>query len=155
MADSNRPDTASPWITVNETLAANCCWICNTKFKKGTMKKVIMISQILLFFNQIENDNNTNVFISSENLSRCYTHYITNHKNYKLIIENMKASQVEPWMSGLACGKASDCCYDVDLILSIPASSSLESLAAGDNSMRSLLDCPPNCGCDNPWAFIK
>jgi hypothetical protein len=145
---------SSSWVSINSTLNNNCCWICGKKFPKKMMKKVFMISQVIHHFKQIFDsqpngyETRSRVF-RSENLQECYNEFLNYNQNIDKMIEYMKVSGVEPWMSGLACGNALECEYDVDQILSISPNLSLQNV----NSLKN--ECPPNCGCDNPWAFVK
>ena len=120
----------------------------------GKVKKVFMISQVLEYYKYCiialkEKPPDVDAKFPSMNLETTFQEYRANQDDVNLVVAQMKAANIEPWMSGLACGRKEDCVFDIDIILSIPINSSL------DNIPKSANDCPPNCGCDNPWAFLS
>lgn len=141
--------SVSSWKSINTTLGQNVCWFCENKFVKGKVKKMFMISQVLDYFKSIQNQN---VQFSSQNLNECHSEFSLCNGDVVSIIENMKKCQIEPWMSGLACSVNEDCRIVTDLILSIAPSASIS--IQSNTIPRDPKDCPPGCGCDNPWPFM-
>ena len=141
--------SACAWKTINTTLGQNVCWFCENKFEKGKVKKMFMISQVLDYFKSIQNQI---VQFNSQNLKECHIEFLQYNGDAVAIIENMKKCQIEPWMSGLACSVNKDCSDITELILSIAPSASIS--IQSNTIPRDPKDCPPGCGCDNPWTFM-
>jgi hypothetical protein len=106
----------------------------------------------------------------SENLQKCYNSYVAlmnegNGMPDKLFAE-FRQSDVEVWMSGLVCGNSPECRQELSYFIESKrhtpvdgATSSGGSAKTEVNSMFSFAiprgtDCPPGCGCDNPWPFM-
>jgi hypothetical protein len=111
------------------------------------------------------------VEIISKNLRSCYESFVAIvHEDPTgtrgLLRAEFVENDVEVWMSGLVCGISADCKRDLALFIKPKASSSSTTGTAGGkptNMFGGLLgsgkdkdgnDCPPGCGCDNPWPFL-
>ncbi len=77
------------------------------------------------------------------------------------IVSNMKRDDdVETWMSGLVCGTNEDCLREFNAMMdeSRPevATGPRTAPRFGFGSVETTggKDCPPGCGCDNPWPFL-
>ena len=146
--------SVSPWESINITLGTNVCWICGNPFQKGKVKKMFMISQVLDYFKMIKDLDQqiTALSITTPNISNCYNEYVQYEYDVNKVIENMKKSRIEPWMSGLVCSTNEECQIIVEAILDTAPS---PAISIQSNSIpRDPKACPPDCGCDNPWAFI-
>lgn len=143
-------ESSSPWLTINNMLIRNKCWICEETFPRGKVKKVFTVDQVLQAFDGMTKSNRGSEF-QSPNIKRCL-------ETYQLlggadaVLEDMKIHDVAPWMSGLACCRNELCARDFSLLL--PDASPI-------TAPRSIFptepskDCPPDCGCDNPWPFLS
>lgn len=189
-----------PWVSINNMLIRNCCWLCEQPFPRGTTKKAFQVDNVLTYFEEryrveqmmpatmggtsaassLENESNLidtpSVFKSlatfkSKNLASCYDHY----KRFKqqsssldALLEQLRENDIEVWMSGLVCGLQQSCKEDVALFVKPIGSNSDNSTAtvkSNGSSGKAVTpagltffnkkDCPPGCGCDNPWAFIS
>ena len=107
-----------------------------------------MISQVLDHFKSLI-ESGTLATFDSENMTACFDDLREVKYDFAPVVTCMQRNGIEPWMSGLACGRVGDCCYDVDLITAVPPRPSEIDPSSKDKN------CPPNCNCDNPWAFIR
>jgi hypothetical protein len=106
----------------------------------------------------------------SENLKKCYNSYVTlmnegNGLPDRLFAE-FRQNDVEVWMSGLVCGNSPECrqelAYFIESKRHTPVDSAASSAGSGKTEVNSMFsfaiprgtDCPPGCGCDNPWPFM-
>ncbi len=97
----------------------------------------------------------------SKNLSGCYASFVrmvredpAGEKN--VMRREFTDNDVEVWMSGLVCGISPECQADLQLFITTavggrPANSSSSAFASMSKTDK---DCPPGCGCDNPWPFL-
>ena len=63
-------------------------------------------------------------------------------------------------MSGLLCGLSPDCSDEILLFVPDydkrrPSPSYLKKEKDPMSNLNINKDCPPGCGCDNPWAFLS
>eukprot|EP01038_Epipyxis_sp_PR26KG_P007316 gene7316-9968_t len=99
--------------------------------------------------------------LKSENLRRCYNSY------KKLLLKDggkgdelrseFKNNDVEVWMSGLICAISEDCKNEQAYFITDKKknSNSLPTSTKDGKMISDPKDCPPGCGCDNPWAFLS
>ncbi len=145
----------NPWKTVNDMLMQNKCWFCKQIFKRGKLKKVFQIYQVLQYFERRAAENLSNQILTSENLAACWEQYeaMGGKENLSSIISDMQQYDIETWMSGLTCYETEDCQRQYKYIFpeadEAPAASRHEKLAS------MMKECPPGCGCDNPWPFLS
>ena len=126
-----------------------------------------------------ENSNENEELISTDyqfispNLQRCYESYVElmnagDGKPTKLF-EVFGKNDMEVWMSGLVCGGSDECRQELAYFVPDTGNSNRHTPSDGSsantpsrtevNSMFSFAvprgtDCPPGCGCDNPWPFM-
>lgn len=145
----------------------------------GKQKKVFQIFHILQYFENISIHDSVIDNIYGDHLKSCYEEYIAlgGQTNEDYIVNQMKSlSDIDTWMSGLICSQ-NECCVKQfnDIVPDNPTemkkvneesiSSSSEPVKRGlnwamkRNGIKSKGlgkdDCPPDCGCDNPWAFLS
>jgi hypothetical protein len=107
----------------------------------------------------------------SRNLKNCYERYIElmtkGEGQPTKLFKEFKENDIEVWMSGLVCGVSEDCkteaAYFCEVKKHNPASSSSAADAERKEKINSMFsfampsadgNCPPGCGCDNPWPFM-
>lgn len=81
-------------------------------------------------------------------LAACWERYQEIDGDAALLEADFKAAQVERWMSGLACCRNELCSAVYDCI--VPPT---EPDGKPKKFYNDPKDCPPGCGCDNPWPF--
>jgi hypothetical protein len=118
--------------------------------------------------------------INSENFRACVESFHTMNGDVNALMDELKRIDLAPWFSGLICG--SEACLNEYYIIAPSSrpkisaalnqgSGSLNASSSGDvtatveelDMKRSLdrflpqtkEDCPPGCGCDNPWPFLS
>ena len=102
--------------------------------------------------------------IKSENLQNCYNSYkflLSQDLKGAILGAHLKNNDIEVWMSGLLCGVNENCIDEIpffvpDYCRDRPTPVYLKKDT--DPLYKKLLfdkDCPPGCGCDNPWAFLS
>ena len=141
--------SSSSWESINATLGSNQCWLCEKTFIKGKVKKMFMISQVLEYFKTIKGQNLDVLPFTTASITKCYNEYLEYECDMNPIVERMKMSKIEPWMSGLACSMNDECLRVIECILSTAPSASLQGMSIPRDSK----DCPPNCDCFQ--AFIR
>jgi hypothetical protein len=144
----------------------NKCWLCGETFPRRKQKKVFQVYQVLQFFESIsksatetresKDNHDVNELMHSDNLKACYASYLADggHEKVNDIVNKMRSQcEIEPWMSGLTCSVNEHCLQQYSLI--VPDKVPEDSSSYGIGVQRLEEGCPPGCGCDNPWAFIK
>ena len=163
----------SPWTTINDFLIQNRCWLCGQYFQRGKAKKVFQVGNLCEFYceqfihdyrEDSELKMNPRVF-KSTNLTECYASYFkyAANKDTEVGLKNRFAEdEVELWMSGLVCGSTVDCSTELtyfikDAKLRVPRDTAADAAKAGGvaRGNYSRENCPPGCGCDNPWSFLE
>lgn len=104
----------------------------------------------------------------TQNMSNCYAYYknsVQINGGIEVLVKELRDRDLDLWMSGLICGlQVETCGADADLFIapsktSHPASKKSSGFGAGLNLPAGITfankDCPPDCGCDNPWAFLS
>ena len=118
----------------------------------------------------------------SKNLGACYTSFVDlmtrGEGKDTLLLDVFKDESVEPWMSGLVCGITPECKEELVYFIAPkvpqnPTTGTAAGTAGTAKGMRpfgtgngaksnafsftkwSAKDCPPGCGCDNPWPFLS
>lgn len=162
MTDAKPPVLRSPWLSISDGLIANRCWLCDSTFQRGYKKKVFLVSQLVSSMTRrIEEissatDNPTSLNeIESRNFKACFTAFSTELgcSETNLSAELLK-HDVAPWLSGLVCCRTTNCAIEYALL--VPSESSMkEALKKIEEQSAENLICPPDCGCDNPWPFLK
>lgn len=160
-------EEGSPWKTISDNLIFNRCWLCEKPFPRGTTKKVFQIGDLLTYFSKryeaekalsqenVNFDDPLVVELQSPNLKSCYQRYkesILPDNNISQILSELKANDLEPWFSGLICGLHDLCKKELNYFI-IQKSSNSSSKNSGLNALSDK-NCPPGCGCDNPWPFL-
>lgn len=163
----------SPWKSVNDMLIQNKCWLCEQTFPRGLKKKVFQVSHIIDYYYTRRNTELSESPVAdmrTRNLRACYERYkalvsAENPENLEKLEEEFKEIDVEVWMSGLICALNDDCIADMKLILphETPepnAAASLSYVINVGNGVHAIngrgdgKECPPGCGCDDPWRFL-
>ena len=92
-------------------------------------------------------DNETGGFVHFNN---CWNRYLELQGDNDKLMSDFKISQVEMWMSGLACCQNALCSAAYDCIIP-PVGENTNLKKYYDANLK---NCPPGCGCDNPWPFM-
>lgn len=118
------------------------------------------------------NDNkifpmNSKKHFISQNLQKCYDNYVymmsMNENKPDLLLASFQKYDIEVWMSGLICGLTPSCKEELIYFVESKASTTNSTNKDDSNnnskkimnmSLYSNKDCPPGCGCDNPWPFL-
>lgn len=168
--------TESPWKSINNMLIKNSCWLCQQQFPRGQTKNVFQVSQLIDFFTtRLEEEKNGKVFeeFQSEFLKSCYENFKSKDTgNFDTLFETLsnelRENDIEVWMSGLVCAHNETCQKEVSLF--IPAAFLVSANQASTEGRGSIIkrhkkssaemfainsECPPGCGCDNPWPFLS
>ena len=95
-------------------------------------------------------------------LQKCWERYCDFGGATPDLINEMKANDVEMWMSGLACCRNPVCKAAYECIIppapNAPGTTSTNTANKKKNSYMNGKfydkNCPPGCGCDNPWPFM-
>lgn len=163
------------WKSINDMLIQNRCWLCKQTFQRGKQKKVFQVSDILRYYwermklessgsdakvGDTVNDSDAKVEdaipnlkeLDSENLRACFGSFCilmkedSSGQNLKLLL---KEYDIAEWMSGLVCGVSDSCREEASLFI-------LDKKFAKPAAQTPIdaKDCPPGCGCDNPWPFL-
>ena len=153
----NEPDTVvseavNAWASVQTSLISNKCWLCDGGFRKGKIKKVFTVAHLLRFLDlhySSAEDNKSELI--SENLRSCYDAFSILEGSVDNATKAIQDIECDTWMSGLICAKSEECAKEYLMI--VPegkVTSKTTQYKKGENE-----DCPPDCDCDNPWAYIK
>lgn len=163
----------SPWASINDMLIQNKCWLCEVQFARGKSKKVFQVSELVHFFQQysevdISNAENmpTIVPFLSKNLRSCFECYV-DLKNKSVgdedfLLSTFQENDIQAWMSGLVCGQSPECKQELVYFIATKETEKNEpsnkaktsALFSFANKTADGKDCPPGCGCDNPWPFL-
>lgn len=156
--------------TINNMLKENKCFLCQQIFPRGKQKRVFQILQLLQFFEIYETNYNISILLYGENLINCYQEYqyYGGIQNIDTISEQLRKHDIDFWMSGLVCSQNADCVKQIDAILNLnlnqdnrnTTNTSSTSMGMGNDKLSKIVkqareDCPPGCGCDNPWSFLS
>lgn len=162
MTDAKPSVLRSPWLSISDALIANRCWLCDSTFQRGYKKKVFLVSQLVSSMTRrieeisLATDNATSLNeIESRNFKACFTAFSTELgcSETNLSAELLK-HDVAPWLSGLVCCRTTKCVMEYALI--VPSESSMKAaLKKIEEQSAENQICPPDCGCDNPWPFLK
>lgn len=170
----------NPWLSVNDMLLRNRCWICKKIFHQRVRKTPFKVADLFWYFNDrlmSEKEGENLEPLRSENMHKCYEHY-KNLMQENRIQEIFKNDDIQMWMTGLFCGISADCSKEAKYVVGEyeedngiicgqdPSTSTLTALTASEINARmraastaTTVDgdaaCPPNCGCENPWAFLN
>ena len=149
----------SPWNSVSDMLIQNKCWLCLEGFKRGKTKKVFMISQVLEFFESLQlKSSDTSAEqgaeIESLHLKACYDIYCKAGGDVEKVLRDLEGNDIAPWMSGLVCGQSELCAREFNMIVPDGPRAKTSSKFKAEIQKKAD-DCPPGCGCDNPWAFLS
>ena len=164
MTTTVRPRDAHPkvWLSVSDALIANRCWVCDAPFQRGLRKKVMQISQLVNYIMRrrdnaaMETEATTAAQTTSHNLTSWYAAFMEDLGGSDAKLEEaLKACNVTPWFSGLVCCTSEACLRQYQFVVPPTA----DEAAAAAQALQSLagklaIECPPGCGCDNPWPFL-
>lgn len=167
-----------PFLTVTKNLTANKCWLCEQTFPRGLTKRVFQIQNLLDYFNRrylkekelaatasTESTDGATAAVDSlpplrtKNFSDCYNLFkeeMDTHGNIEALVKELRENDLDVWMSGLICALHGGCEADSSLFIessSKPSNKAKPTIPLGITFANK--DCPPNCGCDNPWAFLS
>ena len=158
----------APWKSISDMLIQNKCWLCTQTFPRGKKKKVFTVHQILQAFSSTfaaaqENDesNSERLAIFTDfneqlpHLYSCYSHFHSLGGDLDRINGELSKLDIALWMSGLVCS-SNDLCKAAYTAISTEDDKSIgstEQLKAAF-AKHNVTDCPPDCGCDNPWQFM-
>lgn len=94
-------------------------------------------------------------------LQKCWERYCDFGGATPDLINEMKENDVEMWMSGLACCRNAVCKAAYECIIPSPPDSDVGAGGSTTKKKNSYMsgkfydkNCPPGCGCDNPWPFM-
>lgn len=175
----------SPWSSILDLLKQNKCWLCMNVFPRGKTKNVFQVYHLLDLFEKVSKyyksskDDDSNLLPSeglvadenaskdgpstsepnfvSPNLRACYYEYVRSGGPEKLdsIVDMMRNScELEVWMSGLVCNNET-CVKEFKYIVPDDDNGSGGASMGSSTKLSANQECPPGCGCDNPWAFIS
>ncbi len=162
-------ENKSPWLSVNDMLIQNKCWLCEEVFPRGTKKKVFQVSQLIDYYYKrakAEHNDEAQPTIRCRNMRKCFANYINllegqDFDDLGKLHDELQRNDVEVWMSGLVCARNDICKSDINLILpdttinTTLSSSHINTTSYGAIAIGGgVKDCPPGCGCDNPWPFL-
>lgn len=157
-----------PWKSISDMLIQNKCWLCTQTFPRGKKKKVFTVSQVLQSFSStfdaMQNSGDTQddrltLFTGFDeqlpHVHACYSNFCSMNGDVEKISRELEKIDIAPWMSGLVCCSNDLCKATFNAITtesgtSIGNSDQLKAAFAKHN----VNDCPPGCGCDNPWQFM-
>ena len=173
----------SVFSSINDNLIQNKCWLCDRTFMKGKIRKVFQVTDILRYYHeryvslvhhnekvvtdealpssdhQQQIDNTRERFLEQEelkcelistNFRKCYKRYEELQGNISKIEDELRDIDCAVCMSGLACCSTDECDKEYKYIM--PDDTSLRVQVTKLPSSES---CPPGCGCDNPWPFLR
>ena len=172
----------SVFSSINDTLIQNKCWLCNRTFMKGKIRKVYQVTDVLRYYHEryvslvhhiekVDNDESLSSaeqqqadnlkkrFLEQEelkcelistNLKKCYERYEELQGSISKIEDELRDIDCAVWMSGLVCCSTDECYKEYKYI--VPDDNSLR---AQVTKLPSSESCPPGCGCDNPWPFLR
>lgn len=110
--------------------------------------------------------NKTNYKFVSSNLQACYDSYVAlmnaAEGSPDLLFKEFKENDVEVWMSGLVCAIGADCKQEAAYFIENKKHAAGGTEDGSKRKVNSMFafsipngtDCPPGCGCDNPWPFM-
>jgi len=167
--------------SINDNLIQNKCWLCNTTFMKGKMRKVFQVTDVLRYYHEryvslvyhaekVETDETSSTteeeqgdnmkkrFLEQEEL-KCELKSTNLRKCYERYEELQgNISRIEDELRDVDCAvwmSGLVCCSTDECYKEykyiIPDDNSLRVQATKVTSSES---CPPGCGCDNPWPFL-
>jgi hypothetical protein len=121
-------DSRSPWLSINDMLIQNKCFLCEEVFPKGKVKKVFQVSHIIDYFkDRFEQEKVAPLPpIQSRHLGRLYQRYCellveTQPEQFvELLLKELSNDDVEVWMSGLTCDLKEVCQNELRLFLNVP-----------------------------------
>jgi hypothetical protein len=169
----------SVWSSVNNMLIQNRCWFCREVFVKGKMKKVFQVSDVINFLvrrktlltektildDEVLNAvNNQNISISSGSidipsniiyLNEWWERFLFLEENLEKVAEELSKMEVAMWMSGLACCRSSECEIAYNMVMNMSSAGNAVAPISTSSNRKELGNCPPDCGCDNPWPFLS
>lgn len=160
---------SSPFVSINNMLIHNRCWLCEQPFQRGKMKKVFQLSDLLEYYLQRSlaeiNDASSVPPMKCKNFHDCYDNFksllfVNDHGNIDTsrLLENLKNNDLETWMSGMVCGLHENCQEDMaKFVKDLTPPSNTTSNDATNKRFKTAFgnqDCPPGCNCDNPWPFL-
>lgn len=152
---------SNAWKSINNMLIQNRCWICCHIFQKGKKKKVFMISQILQVFKEIhENKNDERVKIltafinEAPHVTLCWQSFQYLNGDNKKLSDALYNSDVQVWISGLACCR-NDLCSAIynSLFSNNGREEQIASILSLKGTFVKSAICPPGCDCG--WQFIS
>jgi hypothetical protein len=161
-----------PFLSITDCLTSNKCWLCEAPFPRGITKKVFQVHQLLEYFEnlkqhklstaaEIEEKNLIKLNAFSTNLQRCFQYYVENtNEGKESVFKQLRDHDLDLWMSGLVCALTDSCASDAALFIksNLTPASKVQSEAKPKVPIGITFankDCPPGCGCDNPWAFLS
>lgn len=159
-----------PFLSINAMLMVNKCWLCHQTFPRGLTKKAFQVQQLLLYFDKRHSYEQRVLLeggdpvpeIQTQTLKDCYDYYlqcIQETGNKDRLIQQMRDNDLDLWMSGLICNQTELCRADAELFLAPLNTPSGDGRVSSTRALPGITfankDCPPGCGCDNPWAFLS
>jgi hypothetical protein len=90
----------------------------------------------------------------STNLISVYNRFRELKGDTEVIQADIKKYDIELWMSGLVCCSNEECSNEYKYLC--PEYTTTTHIFKTKNNKYATdgLDCPPGCGCDNPWPFL-
>ncbi len=169
-------NSRSPWLSINDMLIQNKCWLCQESFPRGKVKKVFQITHLLDFFQKrfgLESQQISVPPLQSKYLRLSYERYAHLASKFhgeqfsERLLAELAEYDVEVWMSGLTCDISQICRSELRLFLDAPEVNEEARHGNTNNGPKKqgsdIIDmmtfankeCPPGCNCDNPWPFLS
>jgi len=94
--------------------------------------------------------------LESPHLASCYEVFSTTMGgSLKVLLDTLKEEECETWMSGLICARTPVCAEEYMLLVPEGKVSTASISSSSSSSSSKGEECPPGCGCDNPWQFVQ
>jgi hypothetical protein len=105
---------------------------------------------------QGEKGGGEEAFYYPMNMQQCFDTFVMLGGKIEKLMPVFTELDIAPWMSGLICSQTPECVLYHNLISSSNVKESLNAIKAEMASKGFTIynECPPGCGCDNPWSFL-
>lgn len=135
----------SAWRSISDAMVNNRCWLCAAVFARGKVKKTFSVEQLVRFLYASHESHAP----ANPALAKCWEAFRAMGRDQRVLADSLEAAEMRLWMSGLVCVRSAECAAAFDELVS-NADATVPIVSAGGEKQ-----CPPNCGCDNPWPFLS